>query len=374
MVEISERMKNIDASFSKFFSPGSGSIDLSVGIPGFDTPEHIKEAAYESMKRGSVGYVSPQGNPELRELIAEMYKESYGVDCGPDNVIITYGGKGAIFALMQCVVNRGDSVLIQDPGWLSYSEITKMAGGSPISVKADNEREFIDGIGSQANGKSKIAVFSSSANPTGDLYNGRMLKNLWDMANEHDFLAVSDEPYHEIVFDGKQHRSIGRYGLDNTVIINSFSKTYCMSGWRIGYAIAEKKLIDTMVKFQLHQSTCVPPFVQEAAKQALLHDHKGVEERKKIYERRRNLFLKLTGKHLNGNSPEGTFYYFPSVEKFGMNGHEFSRKLAEKGVIGVPGHLFGEYGKNNIRFTFTKSEHELRGASEIINEFIEDLN
>lgn len=373
MVDISQRMRQIDASFSKFFSPCSGSIDLSVGIPGFDTPEHIKEAAFESMRKGSVGYVSSQGDPGLRELISEMYKREYGVECGPENVMISFGGKGAIFALMQCVVNRGDNALIQDPGWLSYSEITKMAGGDPVSVRASNEREFVSGVRELADERTRLAVFSSSANPTGDLYNGSLLKELWDTANERDFLAVSDEPYHEILFDGRKHVSIGRYGLDNTVIVNSFSKTYCMSGWRIGYAIAEKPLIDAMVKFQLHQSTCVPPFVQEAAKQAILHDHKGVRERKRIYERRRDLFMGRL-KHLNGSVPEGTFYYFPSVERFGMDGDEFSKQLCEKGVIGVPGSLFGENGVNSIRFTFTKPEHELKSAADIINEFVEGLN
>jgi len=185
---------------------------------------------------------------------------------------------------------------------------------------------------------------------------------------------MSDEPYHKITFDGTRHVSIGRYGLDNTVIVNSFSKTFCMSGWRIGYAIAEKSIIGAMTKFQLHQSTCVPSFVQEAARHALLHDQEGVEERRRIYERRRNLFCKRIRKNLNGNIPEGTFYYFPSVERFGMSGEEFSKQLCESGVLTVPGCLFGEHGINNVRFTFTRSEEELNSAADIINEFIERIN
>jgi len=373
MVEFSKRIKYVDGTFSRFFSPTSGSIDLSVGIPGFDTPEHIKYAAYKSLKNGRVKYTLPQGDRNLRELIADIYREKYGVECGPENIIITHGAKGAIFALMQCVIDEGDRVLIQDPGWPSYSEIAKIAGGVPVSIRANSEKEFLKDIESKVSKKTKLVIFSTPSNPTGHVYNKSMLKSLWEMANDQNFLVVSDEPYHEIIFDKKNHESVGRYGLNNTVIVNSFSKTYCMSGWRIGYLIAEEQLIKTLAKFQLHQSTCVPPFIQDAAKQALLHDWDGVEKRREIYERRRDLFLSLVGKYFNGEKPEGAFYYFPSVAEFDLSGEEFSMELSKRGLLCVPGSLFGRYGKYNVRFTFSKPEGELRRASEIIREYMESI-
>ncbi len=374
MLRPSRRILNIEDEFSKFVGfKGDNYIDLSVGIPGFDTPNFIKEAAYKSLKNGRTAYISTKGDEDLRELIADMYSEKYGVDCKKENVVITHGAKGAIFALMQCYLNEGDEVLVQDPGWLSYTEIAKLANAIPKPLKALDGKNMADDAEEKIGEKTRMIIFSTPSNPTGEVYKEKTLRRISELGEDNNIMIISDEPYSEIIFNGKRHISLGRFGLGNNVIVNSFSKTYAMSGWRIGYIIAEKEITDTIAKFLLHQVTCVAPFIQDAAREAILRGDEIVKERCKIYERRMKLFLRNLTKELKGKKPEGTFYYFPSLEKLGVTAKEFTRKLAEKKVLAVPGYLFGIYGQNHIRFSFAKPEEDLIEGASRINEAVEEV-
>lgn len=375
MINLASRVKNIEMGFEKFFSlRKEGVIDLSVGEPGFDTPEDIKEAAFKAMKSGNIRYAPPLGNSDLREAISTYYKEEYGVDSKKENIMISHGAKGIIYALIQSIVERGDEVIVQDPGWVSYREIVKLAEGTVIPANnIEGEEKFVEDIENKITQKTKIIIFSNPCNPTGEVYSEKTIENLVNIARENNVLLVSDEPYDKIIFEGK-HTSAGKFGLENVAVVNSFSKTYAMSGWRIGYIIAEEYIIEGMKRVQLHQSTSVAPFIQAAAKYALENGKEGIIERREIYKKRRDIFVKSLQKNLKQKAPKATFYYFPSISHLNIDGKTFVEKLIEKNVLSVPGYLFGVYAPNYVRFSFAKSEEELKRGAEIINEVIENLS
>lgn len=369
-----ERIANIEMGFSKFFSMRTPEmVDLSVGEPGFDTPAHIKEAAYKSMTAKNIRYAPPLGNDDLRELISQKYNEEYSVDSAKENVMVSHGAKGIIYALMQSRVQRGDEVLVQDPGWVSYTEIVKLAEGKPIPANANSAEEFVADVERKITPRTKMVIFSTPSNPTGEVYGENALKRLAEIAREKNILLVSDEPYHKIIFDGSRHVSPGKFGLENVAVVNSFSKTYAMSGWRIGYIIAEKEIVEGMKKVQMHQSTSVAPFIQDAAKHALMSDNEGIEERRQIYKRRRDVFVNALSKKLAGKMPQATFYYFARTNKLGVDGKALVEKLIANKVLAVPGYLFGNHAQDAVRFSFAKPEEELRLGAERINEVVERL-
>lgn len=376
MLPPADRVSGIEMGFARFFSLRSPEmIDLSVGEPGFDTPAHIKEAAYRSMTRRNIRYAPPPGNDDLRALISEKYKEEYGVDSTKENVMISHGAKGIIYALMQSIVQKGDEVIVQDPGWVSYKDIIRLAEGTPVPAdNAGSAGDFVADVERKIGPKTKMVIFSTPCNPTGEIYGEKELKRLVEIARERNVLVVCDEPYHKIIFDGSEHVSAGKFGLENVAVVNSFSKTYAMSGWRVGYIIAEKYLVEGMTTVQLHQSTSVAPFIQDAAKHALENDKEGIEERRQIHKKRRDLFVNSLSKKLTGNLPPATFYYFARTDALGVDGKALVEKLVEKNVLAVPGYLFGKYTPNAVRFSFAKPEEDLRLGAERINEVVEGFS
>ncbi|VVB98230.1 Aromatic-amino-acid aminotransferase 2 [uncultured archaeon] len=218
-----------------------------------------------------------------------------------------------------------------------------------------------------------MILFSTPCNPTGEVYHEKALKRMAEIARERNIMLVSDEPYHKIIFDQSSHVSPGKFGLQNVAVVNSFSKTYAMSGWRIGYIIAEKYLVEGMKKVQMHQCTSVAPFTQDAAKFALMNDVKGIEERRQIYKKRRDLFVNSVSKSLPGRMPPATFYYFARTDHLGVDGKTLVEKLIEKKMLAVPGYLFGKFAPNAVRFSFAKPEEDLKAGAERVNEVVESL-
>ncbi len=236
MISPADRVKDIEMGFARFFSMRTPEmVDLSVGEPGFDTPAHIKEAAYKAMTKGNIRYAAPLGNDDLREAISHKYKEEYHVDSVKDNVMISHGAKGILYALVQSHVQKGDEVLIQDPGWVSYTEIVKLAQGTPVPVNGNSAEEFVADVERKITPRTKMVLFSTPCNPTGDVYGENALKMLVEIAREKNILVVSDEPYHKIIFDESRHVSPGKFGLENVAVVNSFSKYFSMAGWRLGW-------------------------------------------------------------------------------------------------------------------------------------------
>ncbi len=373
MLRLSGRVPDENDALSKIFAMRKpGMIDLSIGDLA-ETPERIKDAMHRAMKGKSVPYAPTLGNEDLRELISEKYRQECDVNSTKDNVIVSFGAKGTIYALMQCMIEKGDEVIVQDPGWFSYTQIVKLAGGTPVPADANTAQTFLQDVEEKITPRTKMVIFSNPSNPTGEVYGEGIVKRLAEIAVEQNILVVSDEPYYKIIFDANKHVSAGRFGLENIVVVNSFSKTYAMSGWRIGYAIAEKYIVEAMRKVQLHQSTAVPLFVQQAAKYALENDDKGVEQRRKTLEKRRNTFVNALSKRLRGNFPAATYYYFAKTGALGINGDQFAEKLARKNVLSVPGGVFGKCAPNAVRFSFAKKQSVLKSGAERINKVVEGL-
>jgi len=352
-------------------------IHLGVGEPDFDTPEHVKKAAYEAMRSGYTHYTLSQGIPELREAIAEKLRNENNLDASPENVIVTPGAKQAILEVVLAIIDEGDEVLIPAPSWVSYEEMVKIAGGTIKRVPTDENFKLTpetleDSIGN----KTKLLIFNSPNNPTGTVYSEQEIRGLAEVLMDNNVYVISDEIYEKIVYDVK-HFSIGSVpGMDElTITVNGFSKSYAMTGWRLGYASGPKEIISAMNKIQQHSATCAVAFVQKAGVEALRspQSQKFIEEMVEEFERRRNLLVtKLSDvSSLKVKKPQGTFFMFPEVSGTGMTSTEFADYLLEeKGVAVTPGRAFAGYD-THVRISFANSMENLAEAVERIKAALE---
>jgi len=351
-------------------------IYLSVGEPDFDTPEHIKEAAYEAMKSGYTHYTLSQGILELREAIAEKLQNENNLDVTPENVIVTSGAKQAVLEAVLAIIDEGDEVLIPTPSWVSYEEIVKIAGGIVRRVPTDENFKLTPEILEESIGdKTKLLILNSPNNPTGTVYSEREIRGLAEVLMDNDIYVISDEIYEKIVYDEK-HFSIGSIsGMGElTVTINGFSKSYAMTGWRLGYASGPREVISAMNKIQQHSITCAVTFVQKAGVEALKSplSQRCIEEMVREFKKRRNLLISELSEIslLNVKKPQGTFYVFPDISNTGMNSTKLTEYLLEKkGVAVTPGRAFAGYD-THIRVSFANSIENLREAVERIKEVL----
>lgn len=352
-------------------------INLSIGEPDFDTPRHIKKAAHEALDSGYTHYTMSQGILELREVIAEKLRNENNIDATPDNVIVTPGAKQAIMEAVLSIIDEGDEVLIPVPSWVSYEEMVKLAGGVAKRVSTDEHfkltpRKLEDNIGD----KTKLLILNSPNNPTGTVYTKQEIKGLTEVLMDNDVHVISDEIYEKIIYDEK-HFSIGSIsGMDKlAVTINGFSKSYAMTGWRLGYAMGPKEVISAMNKIQQHTVTCAAAFVQKAGVEALKSplSRDSIKEMVREFERRRNLIVAELSKisPLKIKKPQGTFYIFPDISNTRMNSTKFTEYLLEKaGVAVTPGHAFGGYD-THVRISFANSIKNLTEAIERIKKALE---
>lgn len=355
-------------------------IYLSVGEPDFDTPQHIKEAAWEAIKSGYTHYTLSQGILELREAIAEKLQNENNIDVTAENVIVTPGAKQAIMEAILALVDEGDEVLIPTPAWVSYEEMVKIAGGVAKRVPTDEHFKLApEALEESIGEKTKLLILNSPNNPTGAVYSERELRRLSEILIDKNVYVISDEIYEKIVYDGKKHFSIGSIpGMEElTVTVNGFSKAYAMTGWRLGYAAGPRKIISAMNKIQQHSVTCVTAFVQKAGVEALKSplSQRCVEEMVTEFERRRNLMVSELSKisSLDIKKPQGTFYIFPDISGTGMSSAEYAEYLLEEeGVAVTPGSAFADYD-THIRISFANSVENLMEAVERIKRSNEKL-
>ena len=348
---------------------GKDVIDMSVGEPDFKTPEHIVEAAYRAMKEGKTLYAPAQGIPELREAIAEKLREENEIDAKPENVIVTPGAKYAIYLAMQALIEEGDEVILLEPAWVSYEACILLAGGKPVWVR--HTEDFKDApIEDYITQKTKMIVVNTPNNPIGVVYPKEFLKKIADLSKDHDILVMSDEVYEKIIFEGK-HYSIASFDdmFERTITINAFSKTYAMTGWRIGYAAASEEIITKMRKIQSHSVTSPTTFVQYAAIEALKGDQSFVKEMVETFRKRRDLLSKgLDGLGIEYAPPDGAFYIFANV---GMDGDRFSEEFLNRYYVAVtPGSAFGKSYANWVRFSYATSTENIEKMLERLEKFL----
>ena len=355
---------------------GKKVVIFSIGRPDFDTPAHIKEAAKAALDKGYVHYTPNMGILPLREAVAEHIKRQTGVSYDPKTeVMITCGGQQAILLTMKAVLEPGDEVLLPSPGYGLYYNCAAIADAR-VRAYALKAPDFGWG-GAEAGERTKMLFINSPHNPTGAVLSKEELGQIADFAKANNLLVVSDEAYDRLLYDGLEHRSIASEpGMrDRTVILGSFSKTYSMTGWRLGYALGPAPIIQQMTKLHQFAIMSAPTTSQTAAIEALRHGDGDIDKMRRDYDMRRRFTVHAFREiGLPCFEPEGAFYLFPCIQSTGLSSEEFCERLIySKRVAVVPGNAFGDCGEGFIRVSYCYSIENIKEAVTRIGEFVKEL-
>lgn len=354
---------------------GKDIINLGIGRPNFDTPAHIKEAAKKSLDDGNVFYTSNYGTEGLRSAVAEKLKRDNGLDYEMTDVIVTVGANQAVSIAMTALLDPGDEVLVPNPSWLHYFYCADLVGAKTVSYPLLEENGFNvipEDIEKLVTPKTKMVIVNSPNNPTGSILSKESLQAIADIANKYDLIVLSDEIYEKLIYDDSIHYSIASLdGMkERTVLIHGVSKSYSMTGWRIGFAIsANKEFISAMIRVLQYTVTCANSFAQDGAEAALRGSQQCVEDMRLQFDRRRKLVYDRINKieGLSCIAPKGAFYCFVNIKKLGMSDQEASDYyLNEAGVAMIPGSAFGEYGAGYLRVAFSNSYENIEKAMDRI--------
>ena len=337
---------------------GKNVVNLTGGEPDFDTPAIIVDEAVRLLREGDTHYLVGQGLLELREKIAEYEEKENGISCKAENIIMTPGGKFGIFMSVVSLINAGDEVILLAPMWVSYAPIVKACGGVPIICELDFDDKYEikkEKLEECISEKTKMIIINYPNNPTGKILSEKESGILFDIVKQHQIYLISDEIYNRITFDSKKSISMASYKeiFNRVITVNGFSKSAAMTGWRIGYVIAEKKIVDVMFKLYAHAITGLSPFVQRAALKVFECDLE-IKKMRKEYERRRDYFIRELNKikFLSCLVPEGAFYAWVKIQLPNITKSVELELLERIGVLGVPGRAYGIREKNYIRFSF----------------------
>ena len=342
---------------------GKDIIHMEIGRPDFDTPQVIKQAAYDSIARGNVFYTSNYGSPELRKAIAEKLQRDNHIAYEPEEILVTIGVGEGTYAAVAAFLEPGDEILVPNPIWLNYIHVPNFFGAVPVSYDLKEENDFqidMEQLKSLITPKTKMLVINTPGNPTGTVQSRETLEALAKLAIEHDLIVLSDEIYEKLVYGGAEHISIASLpGMkERTITLNGFSKCYSMTGWRLGYAAAPREFIQAMVRVHHYINTCASYFVQEAGITALEKAEPDVQEMVKEYARRRDYMVQalndIPGVHCK--TPGGAFYVFANIQSFGLSSNEMADYLLEQaGIATVAGLAFGTQGEGYIRLSYACS-------------------
>lgn len=368
-VAVSDRARQLRAA-------GRDVIDLGGGDPDFPTPRHIVQAAAEAMEAGDTHYVASAGIIELRREIAKKLATENGVEYGPDEIVVTPGGKPAVYSAIMTLIDEGDEVLILDPGWVSYVPEVVIAQGQPVNVPlsaADNFALSEERIRPYITPRTRALILCTPNNPTGRVATRAELETVAALAREHNLIVFSDEIYEKLIYDGHAHISIASLpGMrERTVTLNGFSKAYAMTGWRLGYLAAPAPIVRQMLKLYSHSLTCAASFSQRGAVAALTGPQEVIARMVEAYDRRRRFVT--TGLNaipgVRCALPEGAFYALPDIRGTGLSSSECAELLLEAGGVAVtPGNAFGLAGEGFIRLSYATSDELLRDAIERMGE------
>ena len=340
-------------------------INLGIGEPDFNVPENIKQAMKNSIDDNDTHYTPNKGYIELREAIADKFKKDNGIETNPDNIIVTVGASEALYMCAQAFIESGDEVILPNPSFLSYEACVKLADGKIIPVDCKMENEFklkADDVSEKITKNTKAIMLNSPSNPTGAVMEKEDIKAIADLSMDNDFLIISDEIYEKIIYD-KKHYSPAKYS-DNVITLNGFSKTYAMTGLRIGYLTANEEYTEELLKIHQYNIACASTVSQRGAYEALTGPQDEVTKMVNEFKNRRDLIVKrLNEMGYETVNAEGAFYVFPKIED-----KEFVQKAAKAGVITVPGAAFGSNGENHVRMSYANSYENIEKAMNILEE------
>lgn len=355
-------------------------ISLGAGEPDFVAPRNIIDIAYKKLKEGYTKYAPLQGKKELREAVAKKLKKENKIDASQEEIIITCGSKEAILLAMLTVTDRGQEVLVPDPGYIAYRPIAQMIDAVPKSIRlgeVDNFEIHPDELKKLITEKTRLIVINTPSNPTGVVYKKKTLEEIADIAVDRNLIILSDEAYEKLVYDDAKHISIASLNgmKDHVITTQSFSKSYAMCGFRIGYAVASADVIKEMKEFKICTTLSAPTAFQFAAVEALKNSEKYVEKMRKEYDRRRKMIIKrLDEIGIPCIKPQGAFYAFPNITKFKMNSAKLVDIILNKGkVITIPGTEFGQYGEGFIRLSYATAYDKIVKSMDRIERVISNL-
>jgi len=379
MFDLSQRVQRIafsERSQRKISIP-KGAIRMDIGEPDFATPTHVQEAAFKAMQNNQTHYGNAYGDEELREAICFGLKRDYGVDRKPEHILVTTGGIEAIATIAATYLNPGDEAILLDPDYSGYSDAVALFGGKPVAVRlTDDLRPNIDAVAAAVNDRTKMILLSNPSNPTGVVFDEAEIGALAEIARGHNLFLIIDEVYHKLLYGGTTHFSVCQVeGIqDRAIVLNSFSKTYAMTGWRVGYLVADAAVIKQLVLFHRSIVSCVNTPSQKACVAALTGPQDCVESMLKSYDQRRQMVESKLKEIDSLSAPpcQGAFYSFPRFTH-SISSKDMLAYLMEKGVLVRSGTEFGENGEGCIRLAFTTSVDVIEEGMERLRAALEAL-
>jgi aspartate aminotransferase len=372
--EVTMRAKALEAA-------GAPMIYLQIGEPDFETPRHVRDAAKRALDDGATHYAPFAGIPELRAAVAADVGARKGLAADPSQVFVTVGGKGVMLYAILALIDPGDEVIVPDPGYPIYESLTRFIGGTPVPIPIRMEHEFrldVDELATLITPRTRMIVINSPANPTGGVLTRGDIERIAELAQEHDLWVLADEIYGRILYDGAEHVSIAALpGMaERTIVLDGFSKTFAMTGWRMGYAVVPPSLIHAYGQLLINTVSCAPTFVQIGAVAALTGPQDDVRAMVAEFDARRRLVVDglaaIPG--IRCLLPTGAFYAFPDISATGLTGAEFAERLMhEASVCVVPGTAFGGIGVDHIRVSYANSRENITEALGRIETFVAGL-
>ena len=356
-------------------------ISLSIGEPDFTTPWHVRQEGIESLRRGKTWYSPNRGFAELRSQISNYFARRFDTEYDPDTeILVTVGGSEAIDLCIRAIVDQGDEVLIPQPSFVCYEPMTVMAGGTPVIIRTRSENEFrltAQELEAAITPRTKLLILPFPNNPTGAVMRREHLEEIAKVIEKHNILVLSDEIYGELTYGKERHVSFASIkGMrDRTIVVNGFSKSYAMTGWRLGYALGPEPVISQMTKLHQYAIMSAPTTAQYAAIEALKHGDRDIEKMRDEYDMRRRLVVRrFREMGLGCFEPEGAFYAFPCIKSTGLSSEEFcTRLLKSKSVAVVPGNAFGDSGEGFVRVSYSFSVKHIKEALNRVESFINEL-
>jgi len=353
---------------------GKNIVHLEIGEPDFDTPSNVIESAVQALHKGWTHYGPSAGLPDLRQAIAEEVSRTRAVECSSDEVVVVPGGKPIIFFTILALVDEEDEVIYPNPGFPIYESMIQYVGGKAVPIRLREERDFgldVDELSSLITDRTKLIIINSPHNPTGGVLSKSDIHDIADAVGDRNILVLSDEIYSRLVFDGQHYSIMSIPGFkERTILLDGFSKTYAMTGWRMGYGVMRPDLATQITRLMTNSNSCTASFTQVAGIEAIRGDQSSVDKMRAEFQRRRDVFVAGLNK-IKGFScrmPKGAFYVFPNVQKTGWKSKKLADALLEEaGVACLSGTAFGDFGEGYLRFSVANSLENLNSALERID-------